>query len=78
MTPENNRLRHLLYGHKPDIYRVIYLVLEKQKHVEILHVRHGEARVQKRFSWGPKTKRRVMAYFDGSRLMNCREAEFMQ
>ena len=41
MTPESNRLRHLLYGHKPDIYRVIYRVLEKQKHVEILHIRHG-------------------------------------
>jgi toxin ParE1/3/4 len=41
-TPETNKLRHLLYGHKPHVYRVIYRVLEKQKHVEVLHIRHGE------------------------------------
>jgi toxin ParE1/3/4 len=41
LTPESNRLRHLLYGHKPDIYRVIYRVRERQKHIEILHIRHG-------------------------------------
>ena len=41
VTPESNRLRHLLYGHKPDIYRVAYRVLEKQKRVEVLHIRHG-------------------------------------
>jgi len=41
VTPESNRLRHLLYGHKPNIYRVIYRILEKQKQVEILHIRHG-------------------------------------
>jgi toxin ParE1/3/4 len=40
-TPESNRFRHLLYGHKPHIYRVMYRVLEKQKLVEILHIRHG-------------------------------------
>jgi toxin ParE1/3/4 len=38
------RLRQLLYGHWPHIYRVIYRVLEKQKEVEILHVRHGARR----------------------------------
>jgi toxin ParE1/3/4 len=41
VTPETRELRHLLYGHKPHIYRVIYRVLEKQKRVEILHIRHG-------------------------------------
>lgn len=41
MTPENSKLRHLLYGHKPHIYRVIYRVLEKRKEIVILHVRHG-------------------------------------
>lgn len=40
-TPENNSLRHLLYGRKPHIYRVIYRVLEKQKQVDVLHIRHG-------------------------------------
>lgn len=40
-TPETGELRHLLYGRKRHIYRVIYRVLEKQKTVEILHIRHG-------------------------------------
>lgn len=39
-----DRLRHLLYGHKPHIYRVIYRVREKQKQVEVLHIRHGARR----------------------------------
>jgi toxin ParE1/3/4 len=41
LTPENDKLRCLLYGHKPHIYRAIYRVVEKQKQVEVLHVRHG-------------------------------------
>lgn len=40
-TPENRQLRHLLYGSKPHIYRVIYRVMEKQNCVDVLHVRHG-------------------------------------
>jgi toxin ParE1/3/4 len=44
VTPENNKLRHLLYGNKPHIYRAIYRVLEKQKQVEVLHIRHGAQR----------------------------------
>jgi plasmid stabilization system protein ParE len=40
-TPENPGLRHLLYGNKPHIYRVIYRVVERQKEAHILHVRHG-------------------------------------
>ena len=43
-TPETPKLRHLLYGNKPHIYRAIYRVLEKQKHVEVLHIRHGARR----------------------------------
>ena len=41
VTPEDRDLRHLLYGNKPHIYRVIYRVLEKQKQVDVLHIRHG-------------------------------------
>jgi plasmid stabilization system protein ParE len=41
VTPEDKGLRHLLYGHKPHVYRVIYRILEKQKQVEVLHIRHG-------------------------------------
>ena len=44
-TPESHRLRHLLYGRKPHIYRVIYRVLEKGQQVEVLHIRHGARRV---------------------------------
>ena len=41
ITPENPQYRHLLYGKKPNVYRVIYRVLEQEKNVEILHIRHG-------------------------------------
>jgi plasmid stabilization system protein ParE len=41
VTPENDKLRHLLYGNKPHIYRAIFRVLEKQKQVDVLHIRHG-------------------------------------
>lgn len=40
-TQENRKLRHILYGRKPHIYRVIYRVLERRKEVEILHIRYG-------------------------------------
>jgi toxin ParE1/3/4 len=41
---KRGRLRQLLYGHSPHIYRIIYRVLERQKQVEILHIRHGARR----------------------------------
>ena len=44
VTPENANLRHLLYGRKPHIYRVIYRVVEKRKQVDVLHIRHGARR----------------------------------
>lgn len=44
VTPEKDELRHLLFGRKPHIYRVIYRVLEKKKAVEVLHIRHGARR----------------------------------
>lgn len=44
VTPESNKLRRLLYGNKPHIYRVIYRVLEKPGQVEVLHIRHGARR----------------------------------
>jgi toxin ParE1/3/4 len=40
-TPENRRPRHLLYGTRPDIYRVIYLVDRRERAVDVIHVRHG-------------------------------------
>jgi toxin ParE1/3/4 len=40
-TPEDEDLRHLLYGRKPHVYRVIYRIVEARKVVEVLHVRHA-------------------------------------
>jgi len=41
-TREARALRHLLYGRRPHrVYRAIYRVIEKQKTVEVLHIRHG-------------------------------------
>jgi len=44
VAPESDKFRHLLYGQKPHIYRAIYRVLEKQRRVEVLHIRHGARR----------------------------------
>jgi plasmid stabilization system protein ParE len=43
-TPENKRLRQLLYGSKPHVYRAIFRVRKRERRVEILHVRHGARR----------------------------------
>jgi plasmid stabilization system protein ParE len=40
-TPEKRTLRHLLFGKKPHVYRIIYAVHEPARIVRILHVRHG-------------------------------------
>jgi toxin ParE1/3/4 len=44
VTPENKRLRHLLYGKKPHIYRVIYRIDNRRRQVDVLHIRHGARR----------------------------------
>jgi len=44
VTPENKRLRHLLYGKKPHLYRVIYRVNSRRDQVDVLHIRHGARR----------------------------------
>jgi plasmid stabilization system protein ParE len=41
VTPEKAQLRHLLYSKKPHVYRVIFRVVEKQKRVNVLYIRHG-------------------------------------
>jgi toxin ParE1/3/4 len=41
VAPEDRNLRHLLYGKKPHIYRVIFRIVEARKEVDILHIRHG-------------------------------------
>ena len=42
VTRENAKLRHLLYGHGHNTYRVIYRVTGGQ--VDVLHIRHGARR----------------------------------
>lgn len=44
VTRKKGELRHLLYGKKPHICRVIYRVLERHKRVEVLHIRYGARR----------------------------------
>jgi plasmid stabilization system protein ParE len=38
---EDSALRHLLYGSKPNVYRVIYSVDDTKRTVTILTIRHG-------------------------------------
>lgn len=49
-TPENRKLRQLLYGSRPRIYRIIYRVNGRARKVEVLHIRHGARDV---FDTGP-------------------------
>jgi toxin ParE1/3/4 len=44
VTRENVNLRHLVFGHRPHIYRVIFRVQERRKEVEIVHIRHSARR----------------------------------
>ena len=37
---EDPTLRHLLYGNKPHIYRIIYSIDPSRKIVNVIHVRH--------------------------------------
>jgi plasmid stabilization system protein ParE len=41
LARKREKLRYLLYGRQHHIYRVIYRVVEKQKCVEVLHIRQG-------------------------------------
>lgn len=44
ITSESAELRHLLVGKKANVYRVIYRIAERQRQVDILHIRHGARR----------------------------------
>jgi len=41
VIPESSSLRHLLYGRKPNVYRVIYGLDEQSRIATVLHIRHG-------------------------------------
>jgi toxin ParE1/3/4 len=44
ITPERTELRHLLYGNKPHVYRVIYSIDEAARVVNVAQIRHGARR----------------------------------
>jgi toxin ParE1/3/4 len=45
VAPESKQtkrsLRHLLYGRKPNVYRIVYEIDELRKTVHLLTIRHG-------------------------------------
>jgi plasmid stabilization system protein ParE len=45
LAPENyqpdNGIRQLLFGRKPNVYRILHCVGEKEKMVYVLHIRHS-------------------------------------
>jgi toxin ParE1/3/4 len=41
LARENSELRHLLYGNKPDVYRIVYRIRIDRGTVTILTIRHG-------------------------------------
>jgi toxin ParE1/3/4 len=41
VIPESKKLRHLLFGKKPSIYRITYAVDKRNDVVNVLHIRHG-------------------------------------
>ena len=40
-SPGRRSVRHLLFGKKPDTYRVVYLVNARKNLIDVLHIRHG-------------------------------------
>jgi toxin ParE1/3/4 len=38
---EDKKLRQLLFGTKPHIYRIVYAVDKRNRAVNVLHIRHG-------------------------------------
>jgi toxin ParE1/3/4 len=48
VTPERMNVRHLLYGNKPHIYRVLFTINEQSEIVNVAQIRHGARRPLKR------------------------------
>ncbi|MFI5096914.1 MAG: type II toxin-antitoxin system RelE/ParE family toxin [Candidatus Acidiferrales bacterium] len=40
-VPESRKLRQLLFGKKPNIYRIIFAVDKRNRSANVLHIRHG-------------------------------------
>jgi toxin ParE1/3/4 len=41
VTTEDAKLRHLLFGKRPNTYRIIYALYKRKNAVTVLHIRHG-------------------------------------
>jgi plasmid stabilization system protein ParE len=41
IIPESKKLRHLLFGQKSSMYRIIYALNKRKRLVSVLHIRHG-------------------------------------
>lgn len=41
VTPEDSSHRQLVYGNKPHLYRIIYIIDDASKLIVILQIRHG-------------------------------------
>jgi len=48
ITPENPSLRHLLYGNRPHIYRILYSIDEGLARISVAQIRHGARRPLRR------------------------------
>ena len=47
VAPESGRrqtIRHLLYGRRPHVYRILFRVVPKDRTVFVLHIRHAARR----------------------------------
>ncbi len=40
-VPERGKLREVLFGEKPNTYRIIFAVEKRNRVVTVLHIRHG-------------------------------------
>ncbi len=40
-VPESKKLRQLLFGKTPNIYRIIFAIDKRNHAVNVLHIRHG-------------------------------------
>jgi toxin ParE1/3/4 len=44
VTPEDETLRHCLYGDKPYVYRIIFEIEDPERIVRVMSIRHGARR----------------------------------
>ena len=56
VAAENRALRHLLYGRKPRVYRIIFRINKKGQKVDVLHLRHGARQKLKKIDFGKKSR----------------------